>query len=710
MKKWIYIVIFVVLNFNNLYSVTRYVDTDVSSSGNGLSWATAYKTLQEALDVAISGDEIWVAEGTYLPTYDYGLGGGTRYNHFRMIDGVAIYGGFAGTETSTSQRTNYGEGEANETILSGDLNSNGVDNNDAYHIFYIPAGINLTSSSILNGFTITLARANGAFPHERGGAIYIYDDNKSPHFENITFKNNYAQSQGSVMFAYNTSITINNCNFKNNNTVNSGGAIYSEWSTYNIITNSQFYNNQTTGGGGAIHYYQCLNSNLINVLIYDNIADEGGAIYLRNVNANLINVTITKNRSNFGGAIKSHCDSYTVINNSVIYGNDAIHNADEFYIDCTSDIILNYCSYTSNATSLYLEAGSTFTATNNNISSDPLFIDEVNDDYRLSKTSPCLDAGNNSYNSETYDIRSDYPRKLNKNSQSSGIIDIGAYEFRAGYDAIVITTNNATNIETDAAISGATLFADLFTPITAKGIVWDTLSTPTISLSTKTNEGTTNGLFTSNISGLKSNTTYYVRAYVANGSGTTYGNEISFTTLPYGIDEDGNQDGIIDTVQAHVYNYYDENSGNYITIESLEEDTIYDVSQLTAYEDKYHYPLGLMSFKVKASFSTIKIYYHGISSLANYTYRKQKLDGTYYDYTRATFAIQTINGNPTAVVTLRLQDGKTGDLDGTVNGIIYDPGGPAISIVAVPTLSEWAKYSLMIFMILFSVYFIKRKI
>jgi hypothetical protein len=62
--------------------------------------------------------------------------------------------------------------------------------------------------------------------------------------------------------------------------------------------------------------------------------------------------------------------------------------------------------------------------------------------------------------------------------------------------------------------------------------VWSTSQNPTIALSTKTSDGTGSGTFTSNISSLAANTTYYVKAYATNSVGTSYGNEITFTTLP----------------------------------------------------------------------------------------------------------------------------------------------------------------------------------
>ncbi len=80
-----------------------YVDANAPPGGNGQTWATAYKYLQDALYKPPSGgDQIWVAEGTYKPDQDEGgnVTAGSRYETFQLISGVAIYGGFAGGESS----------------------------------------------------------------------------------------------------------------------------------------------------------------------------------------------------------------------------------------------------------------------------------------------------------------------------------------------------------------------------------------------------------------------------------------------------------------------------------------------------------------------------------------------------------------------------------------------------------------------------------
>jgi hypothetical protein len=74
-------------------SVIHYAKWNSTGTNNGTSWANAYTDLQSALAAASSGDEIWVAAGTYKP-------GNDRTSTFTLKDGVAIYGGFAGTEAS----------------------------------------------------------------------------------------------------------------------------------------------------------------------------------------------------------------------------------------------------------------------------------------------------------------------------------------------------------------------------------------------------------------------------------------------------------------------------------------------------------------------------------------------------------------------------------------------------------------------------------
>jgi uncharacterized protein (TIGR02145 family) len=94
-----------------------------------------------------------------------------------------------------------------------------------------------------------------------------------------------------------------------------------------------------------------------------------------------------------------------------------------------------------------------------------------------------------------------------------------------------LTTTVASSITTNTATSGGNITSDGGTSITARGVCWSTTVNPTIALATKTVDGTGTGAFTSSITGLTLNTTYYVRAYATNSAGTAYGTQQTFTTL-----------------------------------------------------------------------------------------------------------------------------------------------------------------------------------
>jgi hypothetical protein len=92
-----------------------------------------------------------------------------------------------------------------------------------------------------------------------------------------------------------------------------------------------------------------------------------------------------------------------------------------------------------------------------------------------------------------------------------------------------LTTDPLTNVLANSATCGGNISSDGGAVVTARGVCWSTTTGPTVALPTKTTDGTGLGSFVSNITGLTSGTTYYVRAYATNSAGTAYGSEISFT-------------------------------------------------------------------------------------------------------------------------------------------------------------------------------------
>ena len=123
-----------------------YVRANAGAGGDGLSWASAFETLDAGLGAADPCDEVWVSEGTYRPD-PCGLAD-RRMACFAMKNEVGIYGGFPDTgEPGMSDRdlVRY------ETILSGDIGVLGDVSDNCYHVFYHPIGTDLDESAVLDG-------------------------------------------------------------------------------------------------------------------------------------------------------------------------------------------------------------------------------------------------------------------------------------------------------------------------------------------------------------------------------------------------------------------------------------------------------------------------------------------------------------------------------------------------------------------------------
>ncbi|MBQ0015947.1 MAG: hypothetical protein KBT04_03060, partial [Bacteroidales bacterium] len=94
-----------------------------------------------------------------------------------------------------------------------------------------------------------------------------------------------------------------------------------------------------------------------------------------------------------------------------------------------------------------------------------------------------------------------------------------------------LTTTTATGVTATGAVSGGNITSDGGAAVTARGVCWGTLSTPTVSSCLgKTTDGTGEGSFSSTITGLSEGTSYYVRAYAINNVDTAYGEVVQFTT------------------------------------------------------------------------------------------------------------------------------------------------------------------------------------
>lgn len=373
----------------------KYVRSTATGSNNGSSWTNAYTSLQSALNAAVSGDQIWVAKGTYRPSNNYGLGVGFRYYHFRMKNGVGIYGGFTGTETAVSQRANFRQGETNETILSGELGTIGSNTDNCYHVLYHPSGLGLTSSAILDGFTIRDGYANEPMePHCNGSAIYI--DNNDPSLNNLTIVSNQT---------------------------NAWGAVYIRFSDVSI-SNSIFKSNQAWIGGAV--FATQTNLTMINCLITQNTADYGAGVKMDHFtsNASFINCTITNNTATYQGGGLDAGASTSILKNCIVWGNTSGESGRQIY--STANVTMNYCCYANTAGDINV-TGSLVTGNCN--TSDPQFVNSTSGDYRIYHTSPCVNTGNNANISAFTEIRGQ--ARIQEST-----IDMGAYEWTNGIDPV----------------------------------------------------------------------------------------------------------------------------------------------------------------------------------------------------------------------------------------------------------------------------------
>jgi uncharacterized protein (TIGR02145 family) len=116
-------------------------------------------------------------------------------------------------------------------------------------------------------------------------------------------------------------------------------------------------------------------------------------------------------------------------------------------------------------------------------------------------------------------------------TNSVGIAYGNDLPFTASAVTPTLTTTTISSATWTTAVSGGNITNNGGAAVTARGVCWSTSSGP-VATGSHTTDGTGNGIFTSNIAGLSPGTTYYIRAYATNTAGTSYGNELWFTTNP----------------------------------------------------------------------------------------------------------------------------------------------------------------------------------
>lgn len=217
------------------------VDVDSPGNGPGDTWSNAFDNLQDALTYAgtHSVDQIWVAEGTYTPASgpcDPEKGCDVHIS-FVLVNEVAMYGGFVGTETDLEDRMLA----LHVTILSGDILGDDGANfaNRTDNSWHVIKAVDANAETIVDGFTIKGGYADGGTSDDFGGGAYIVSANEEseelltlgPRFQDCIFQDNYAVTGGGAIYGGNVyngmRLNIRHCTIKNNKTDGSGGGINS---------------------------------------------------------------------------------------------------------------------------------------------------------------------------------------------------------------------------------------------------------------------------------------------------------------------------------------------------------------------------------------------------------------------------------------------------------------------------------------------------
>ena len=326
---------------NYLHLEKFYVDQNATGNNSGEDWTNALTDLNQALQSATSGNEIWVAAGVYTPD-SAGTGLTPRSSSFIIPEGVSLYGGFAGTETLLEER----DWDINITHLSGDI---GVAEDSSDNCYHVVLG---NTDARLDGFYVTDGYADGTAEESYGGAM-LNDHVGSVSVANCIFEDNYAAVQGGAIANnfLNGSATIGNCSFINNSS-SYGGAVDNH-DTPSRMDRCLFTGNEVSIWGSSIFNWGAKSSSHITHCTFAGNLGDVGTIHNR----------------------ASGISTYVI--NSIFWNN-------------FSDIVLtngaqNYVHYSRIEQAEYADI-------NNNISGDPQFVDADAGDFHLAEGSVCIDS------------------------------------------------------------------------------------------------------------------------------------------------------------------------------------------------------------------------------------------------------------------------------------------------------------------------------
>ncbi|MFC1678024.1 hypothetical protein ACFL3G_13320 [Planctomycetota bacterium] len=408
-----------------------FVDVDAAGSDNGLSWTNAFTDLQDAISDANYGHEIWVAQGTYKPT-----DGNDRTISFSLTSGLAVYGGFAGTETSRYSR----DWDTYPVTLSGDINIPGDINDNSYHVVVGAA------SAVLDGLTVTKGCADGSDNNHFGGGIYNSSDGLT--IANCTITENHTLIAGGGLFN-GGDLTVTDSIFSENTSDYTGGGL-SNGSPIGagdlLLTNCVFTGNSGIHGGGLYSFVDLI---LTNCVIAQNSGTYGGGMYVSQSEPVLANCTFYDNSaSTYGGAMYNNTGALPILINCIFWDDDVNGVSDEIYNYSTADSYISYSCIEGSGGSGSWDPNFG-TDGGGNIDSDPCFADSsdpdgsdnifmtYDDGLRITTDGSCVDAadGDNALSADILDrIYVDIDDVNNTGTGDPNYVDMGAYEYGCDTD------------------------------------------------------------------------------------------------------------------------------------------------------------------------------------------------------------------------------------------------------------------------------------